>query len=181
MTYAEKLKDPRWQKRRLEVLEAAGWKCQACEVTDKTLHVHHNFYRTRTHPWNYPDHALRVLCEDCHETVEGQRRELAQCIEGIYESDFAAGTIETVIGFIKALKMQDAAEAAGHTELLRTRPQAWGFARAYGGDERDLIPRLNNGEVTKEMLVDLWRLQAARLQNRIAIEAKYDDGEVARA
>ena len=175
MTYAEKLKDPRWQKRRLEVLEAAGWKCQACKATDKTLHVHHNFYRTRTHPWNYPDHALRVLCEDCHESAEGQRRLLAQCIEGLYEGQFSANTVDAVIGFIKALKMQDAWEDVNHTELLQTRPQAWGFARGYDADERDLIPRLNNGEATKDMLVDLWRLQADRLQKRIEIEAKYDE------
>jgi hypothetical protein len=180
MTYAEKLKDPRWQKRRLEVLKEAGWKCQACEATDKTLHVHHNFYRTRTHPWNYPDHALRVLCEDCHERAEGQRRLLAQCIEGLHEGQFSTNTVDAVIGFIKALKMQDAREDVNHAELLQTRPQAWGFARAYGGDERDLIPRLNNGEATRDMLVDLWRLQADRLQKRIEIEAKYDE-EVARA
>ena len=180
MTYAEKLKDPRWQKRRLEVLKEADWKCQACEATDKTLHVHHNFYRTRTHPWNYPDHALRVLCEDWHERAELQRRELAQGIEALYESGDAGSAVEAVIGFAKAMKMQNAVPYDdSYTELLRNRPQVWGFARGYQADERDLIPRLNNGEVTRAMLVDLWRMQAARLQNRIEIEAKYE--EVARA
>jgi hypothetical protein len=176
MTYSEKLKDPRWQRRRLEVLEAAGWKCSQCESTDQTLHVHHNFYRSRTEPWNYPDHALRVLCEGCHENAEFQRRELAQCIEGLYDSEYGISAVEAVIGFIKATKMQDAlAINPHHTELLRNHPQAWGFASYHRADQRDLIERLNNGEVTAEMLGDLWRLQAARLQRRLEIEAKYDE------
>ena len=39
--YSEKLRDPRWQKRRLEILERDAWQCQACLSTAKTLHVHH--------------------------------------------------------------------------------------------------------------------------------------------
>ncbi len=35
--YLEKLKDPRWQKKRLAVMERAGWKCQCCSETKKTL------------------------------------------------------------------------------------------------------------------------------------------------
>jgi len=29
-TYAEKLKDPRWQKKRLERLDLAEWECEIC-------------------------------------------------------------------------------------------------------------------------------------------------------
>ena len=38
-TYLEKLKDPRWQKKRLEILERDGWKCMACGEKEKTLRV----------------------------------------------------------------------------------------------------------------------------------------------
>lgn len=163
-------------------MAAANWKCEACESGDKTLHVHHNFYRARTHPWNYPDHALRVLCEECHENAEFQRRELAECIEGLYASEYASSAVETVIGFIKAAKMRDAlATDLNHTELLRNYPQAWGFASYHRADQRDLIERLNNGEVTSEMLEGLWKLQAARLQRRLEIEAKYDEEGVPHA
>ena len=65
--YSEKLKDPRWQKKRLEVLEARGWECELCQETKKTLHVHHDHYRGD--PWDVPEIALFVLCEDCHSLI----------------------------------------------------------------------------------------------------------------
>jgi 5-methylcytosine-specific restriction endonuclease McrA len=71
--YSRKLKDPRWQKRRLQVLEAAKWACATCGATDKTLHVHHKFYTPCTEPWDYPDEALCALCEDCHQHAEHEK------------------------------------------------------------------------------------------------------------
>lgn len=65
--YAEKLKDPRWQKRRLEILQRDDFACRDCEATDKTLHVHHCLYRQNLNPWEYRDDELRTLCEDCHQ------------------------------------------------------------------------------------------------------------------
>lgn len=64
-SYSEKLKDPRWQKRRLAVLERDGWTCQNCGDTDSTLHVHHRWYEGE--PWDAPDEALETLCADCHQ------------------------------------------------------------------------------------------------------------------
>src|SRR2546426_8852141 len=64
MDYAEKLRDPRWQKRRLQVLERAGWKCQSCGREDKTLNIHHLYYLGE--PWDVPPSDLECLCEDCH-------------------------------------------------------------------------------------------------------------------
>lgn len=64
MTYAQKLKDPRWQKKRLKVLEAANWMCEACGETKETLHVHHDKYSNN--PWDAPLNKLHCLCEKCH-------------------------------------------------------------------------------------------------------------------
>jgi len=64
-TYAEKLKDPRWQKKRLKILERDNWKCRECGATDKTLHVHHTQYKGD--PWEIEDVKLKTLCCDCHE------------------------------------------------------------------------------------------------------------------
>lgn len=44
MTYSEKLKDPRWQRKRLEILEAAKFKCEDCGNSKNTLTVHHCYY-----------------------------------------------------------------------------------------------------------------------------------------
>lgn len=66
MNYAEKLKDPRWQKKRLEILNRDEWTCQGCFDTYSTLHVHHKRYIKGNDPWDCPDSILITLCEDCH-------------------------------------------------------------------------------------------------------------------
>lgn len=68
--YSEILRDPRWQKKRLEVLQAHGFKCEACENTEETLHVHHRYYVSHRMPWEYPDFCYQVLCVICHDRVK---------------------------------------------------------------------------------------------------------------
>ena len=76
-TYSEKLKDPRWQKKRLEVLEKAGWKCEWCECDGKTLNVHHGRYEKDMEPWEYSILELHALCDECHK----KRHEIEKCIK----------------------------------------------------------------------------------------------------
>lgn len=64
--YFQLLKDPRWQKKRLEKLEASNWHCDNCGDHETTLHVHHRQYFKNRMPWDYEDAQLHVLCEDCH-------------------------------------------------------------------------------------------------------------------
>ena len=71
-TYYEKLKDPRWQRMRLEILERDNWTCLACLATEKTLHVHHGFYAKGVDPWDYPGGTLRTLCDECHQHEQDQ-------------------------------------------------------------------------------------------------------------
>jgi len=73
MKYSEKLKDPRWQKKRLEVLERDGWCCQNCGDSESTLHVHHKYYERNKEPWEYPLDAFLTLCEQCHEWEYSER------------------------------------------------------------------------------------------------------------
>lgn len=65
MTYAEKLKDPRWQKKRLEILERDGWACRDCGATTRQLQVHHVRYE-KGEPWDTPSEFLLTVCEPCH-------------------------------------------------------------------------------------------------------------------
>src|SRR6185503_9899629 len=69
MTYAEKLKDPRWQKKRLEILERDNWACFICGDKETTLHVHHEEYVKGREPWEAVDYMLTTLCENCHEVT----------------------------------------------------------------------------------------------------------------
>lgn len=64
--FFEKYKDPRWQKKRLEVLDSAEWVCQSCYGDSETLHVHHKKYFKNRDPWDYDLDQLMSLCETCH-------------------------------------------------------------------------------------------------------------------
>lgn len=66
-TYSEQLKHPLWQRKRLHILERAGWACQACGATDSQLHAHHKVYLKGHWPWDYSDDLLECLCDPCHE------------------------------------------------------------------------------------------------------------------
>lgn len=72
MTYAEKLKDPRWQRKRLELLQDKNWRCEDCDDEKANLQIHHMGYLRAAAPWEYPNEMLRVLCEKCH----GERQEI---------------------------------------------------------------------------------------------------------
>lgn len=64
--YMEKLRDPRWQKMRLEIMQRDDWECKRCKNREQTLNVHHRWYESGKEPWDYPADALVTLCEDCH-------------------------------------------------------------------------------------------------------------------
>lgn len=66
-SYSSLLQDPRWQKKRLKIMERDNFTCCTCGATDKTLHVHHRYYKNSEGPWDYPDRALVTLCHHCHE------------------------------------------------------------------------------------------------------------------
>ncbi len=64
--YSDKLRDPRWQKRRLEIMQRDGFRCKACGHDDMPLNVHHLRYRRGADPWDCERGDLITLCEDCH-------------------------------------------------------------------------------------------------------------------
>jgi hypothetical protein len=81
MTYAQQIKDPRWQKKRLEVLELQGFKCQECDATDQELHVHHPFYKRGAMIWEYDTgEELMCLCQKCHKNAHAIDEELKKSL-----------------------------------------------------------------------------------------------------
>jgi len=66
MTYKEKLKDPRWQRKRLEILERDKWRCRACGERNQIMHVHHLSYSKSYSPWDCDNSELVTLCSECH-------------------------------------------------------------------------------------------------------------------
>lgn len=67
MTYSEKLKDPRWQRRRLEIFNRDNWTCQHCGDKTTQLEIHHTEYFEGREPWDYSDDMLITICHGCHE------------------------------------------------------------------------------------------------------------------
>ena len=78
MTYSEKLRDPRWQKKRLEIMNRDAFQCCDCRSKTETLNVHHAFYRKGADPWDYDNEWLITLCEPCHLVAEARKTELLQ-------------------------------------------------------------------------------------------------------
>lgn len=62
--YSDKLLDPKWQRKRLEILQRDNFTCDKCGDTETTLHVHHLKYTKE--PWDAPNKDLQTLCNDCH-------------------------------------------------------------------------------------------------------------------
>ena len=64
----EQLKDPRWKKKRKQILSRANGHCEQCgkKVEEGMFQVHHEDY-IGVLIWQYPNSTLRALCIDCHQ------------------------------------------------------------------------------------------------------------------
>lgn len=90
-TYSEKLRDPRWQRKRLEVMQRDNFTCRSCKSTTTTLNVHHISYTKGAEPWEYELEDLLTLCEDCHEYEsdnfpEAKRKLLSALVQGGFDA-----------------------------------------------------------------------------------------------
>ena len=74
--YHELLKDGRWQRKRLEIMQRDDFKCRECGTTND-LNVHHIRYIAGRKPWEYDNGDLITLCGSCHKATheEIERRE----------------------------------------------------------------------------------------------------------
>lgn len=69
MTYKDQLKNPKWQRKRLEVLELNDFTCQQCGSKENELHVHHLTYIKNRKVWEYHSDSLICICASCHKTL----------------------------------------------------------------------------------------------------------------
>jgi hypothetical protein len=127
----EKYKDPRWQRRRLEVMQNANFCCEGCASAEKSLNVHHKFYRRGRDPWQYNDYELMCLCEECHETWHWVKENFNVALQGI---DFAA--YREVVGYAIGVSLRG---AHPETELwFKSDEGKRGAARALGLSEDEV-------------------------------------------
>jgi hypothetical protein len=113
-SYSEKLKDPLWQKKRLEVMERDGWQCVCCKDKASTLNCHHTFYDSSRMPWEYDGYEIVTLCQKCHLRVTAMTAHFGRVLGLMLHNDTQAFWnadmgISFMIGLSKSLNMRDAA------------------------------------------------------------------------
>ena len=89
MTYSDLLKDPRWQKKRLEIFNRDNFSCVSCGDGASTLHVHHHYYINGKKPWEYNNSVLVTLCEQCH----GNEEHLKECDSDVINVLLSSGLL----------------------------------------------------------------------------------------
>lgn len=120
LTYAEQLKHPNWQKKRLKVLDASGFECQDCGAKDETLHVHHKRYVKGRMAWEYGRQELACLCESCHEKSHEIKETLSEVM--LYEfkecptEEFALGLLSGFLGSMHIITPELMAKGAKLSE-----------------------------------------------------------------
>ena len=113
-SYSEKLKDPRWQKKRLEILERDKWACRGCGDKTATLHVHHGYYERGKLPWEYDNWSLKTLCESCHDLITK-----STAAAHLKMANLAPGEVDAAGVFANLLWLADSNDRLLACELLR--------------------------------------------------------------
>jgi hypothetical protein len=141
-TYAELLKHPEWQRKRLEVLQVANWTCEQCGAKDKTLHVHHGYYERGLAPWEYPDETLHCLCETCHTAAQEMLTQVHRIIGRLPMYQLCV-----VYGFalgVNAIGKPD--EPLPVTASVFPDEAAGGLASAWEADDRKILQHISEGK-----------------------------------
>jgi hypothetical protein len=96
--YKEKLRDPRWQKKRLEIFERDNWRCAFCGDATSPLAVHHRWYENGKEPWEASNEALLTLCDQCHQDEYEMRAEAeVGLVNALRRTDFTAWDLKQVL------------------------------------------------------------------------------------
>jgi len=99
LSYKEQYQHPHWQRKRLEIFRRDDWTCRCCGQTLKALHIHHLYYQSDLHLWQYDNDALVTVCNDCHKKLH---RELAK-LAGQIAFKILSGQVDAT-DFIKSIQ-----------------------------------------------------------------------------
>lgn len=163
LSYSDLLRDPRWQRRRLEILNRAEFKCEECEDSTSTLHVHHKKYRKGAMPWEYSDAELQALCESCHSAGHQLREALDTALAELplWILEQIVGYAESEVAIIHANFCSDNVDlvhvrSPPHAEGIMDALWMWNSGRSrpdpcclcdHGKIDTDLLAALGEGEM----------------------------------
>jgi hypothetical protein len=154
--YLQLLRDPRWQKVRLDVFQRDGWTCKHCYSTTETLQVHHKRYLPgRRPPWESPLEDLVTLCEVCHQQATAAGKYIRDRV-----GDLDPAETELLVGILRGMDM------ASHHDLESSGPfgpvsfralsMVFGLSECEVFDEIDRSPnRMLSGHRLWEMRKDM--------------------------
>lgn len=112
ITYAEKLKDPRWQKKRLEIFQRDQFRCVECFSDEKSLQVHHIAYKGKE-PWDTPNEYLITYCYECHKIEEDRLKAAGETFIKIMRDDGEnSATINYFLDNLKSFIEKDTPQKA---------------------------------------------------------------------
>jgi 5-methylcytosine-specific restriction endonuclease McrA len=118
--------DPRWQKKRLEILNRDRFTCTFCGDNTKPLHVHHRWYESGRKPWEYPNEALVTYCEDCHSQMTAINRSIREKLKML--NDYG---LERVLGYLNGIFLQSEEDVVVQVQF-RSGEDIGGIADALG-------------------------------------------------
>lgn len=103
--HAEQREHPKWQRRRLEIMDKADFACERCGDDETQLHVHHKYYVWDNELWDYPDEALECLCRKCHQAVEDAKVESKSLDEEIRRLTklLAPDYTNQIVGYLRGM------------------------------------------------------------------------------
>lgn len=114
-SYAEMLRNPLWQKKRLEIMQRDDFTCQHCGSKERELQVHHRIYHKGAKPWEYEDNELITLCDRCHEAETDAKathyetfKEICDLARGIGLSEqFIRETLQQISQMLDAIYLHE--------------------------------------------------------------------------
>ncbi|MFL4436870.1 HNH endonuclease [Acinetobacter baumannii] len=168
-SYYELLKHPKWQRKRLEILQMWNFSCSKCESTENTLHVHHKHYVKGRKPWEYSANELTVLCESCHKSEHEAKDILNMLISHLGGRGPASvkGIADFLYHFLQAdYFMKDQSEVTQDFFLMQLPEEfdnqsdmaalGFFFTTLLQDMDEGVIKRMSNFEMSKQDLRDIF-------------------------
>jgi|ERR1017187_6494803 5-methylcytosine-specific restriction endonuclease McrA len=110
MNYKDQIKNPLWQKKRLEILNRDSFTCQYCGDTEEQLQVHHTYYSFNKNIWEYENESLITLCSNCHGEISDLKRIIKSRVDNQFVYSDTLNELEGIIEVLAELNPYDLQE-----------------------------------------------------------------------
>lgn len=161
-SYYELLQHPKWQEKRLVIMNRAGFKCEWCLVEDRKLNVHHTYYEKDAKPWEYPDGSLLCLCDPCHRSAHEISDHSKRLISSIAARHGTELGLHRLTGYMEAMSVDQGLQREPRAAWIDVLPgEEQGVADYFQLTWEEVYQSVEDGGV------DAWELRKlAKEKNR---------------